>query len=270
MILLAAIAHAACPASLEALSARLESAEEAFGSMKLEPFRTELAAIEEEVGCLEVRLEPVIVGRLHRVRAMGAFLDRDQPGAVQAFQAQRAADGELGLPEKYVEQHPLRKLYEQAADEEDPTSPLQLVDGVQIWVDGHAAEVRPTGRTALFQFTSADSLLGSQLLAPGAGIEVPTPVPAPAPVPPESTGKAKKKAPVVTIGLGVLAGVAAGSAVGLYASGRSSYARYQDPATPFEDLDGLRSKTNQRHVGAQIAGLGALGFGTAAVLSGVL
>lgn len=273
MLLFSTIAAAACPASVEAFSTRLTAAEDAFSSMMLEPFRVELAAIEAEIGCLEEKLEPLVVARLHRVRAMGAFLERDQPGAVAAFQGQRAADPELDLPEKYVEQHPLRKLYVQAGETEDPRAPLEQVEGVQIWVDGHQATERPTARVALFQLTREQQLLGSQLLPGGASLTVPkvAPAPAPAAVPPSDPSPTRaKRVPIASIGLGVAAGVAAGSAIGLYASGRSAKARYDDPTTPFEDLDALRTKTNTRHFGAQILGASAVGLGAVAVISGVL
>ncbi|MBW2257179.1 MAG: hypothetical protein JRI25_21645, partial [Deltaproteobacteria bacterium] len=89
-------------------------------------------------------------------------------------------------------------------------------------------------------------------------VELPPPPPPPLPVvemPPPRR---------LSVPLLVSAGAVAAASGGLYAAARTSRARFDDPETAFEDLDGIRRRTNTLETGSQVAGVAALGMGVAA------
>ncbi|MCB9670504.1 MAG: hypothetical protein H6734_13585 [Alphaproteobacteria bacterium] len=259
MILLVASALADCPTSNGDVEATLAEAEVAFESMQAEPFEVAARAATDAVSCLGETVQPAVAARFFRVLGLRGFLSRDREDTVAAFRAQQRIAPELGLPGDIVEGHPLMGLFAVAAETpERPEVAMLPRPGVVLWVDGVQSTTRPPDVPSVIQAVDAQSgaVIRSTVVQAGAPYVTPEPLAPPpeAPRPPRKAGRG------VSLALGTAAGVSAVGAGVLFGLGRASLARYDDPSTPYDQLDGLRKQTNSQHLAAEIAGVTAVGL----------
>lgn len=257
-------ARAACPATSEVVAFDADFAEAAFASLDPEALATAQAALQEDLGCLAEALAPPLVARVHGVFAMAAVVAKDDGAATAALVSARVADPTYTLPPAVPEGHRLRGMLDAAPAPAAGGDPVAAPTGTRSWVDGHEADVRPADRAAvLWLRDDAGRVPWSAFLPKGApvpnlsGYAVLPPAPPPAPAPAPVADGRKVRLPLVVgtgaaaVGTGVLFGVA-----------QSAASRFADPATPWADLDGLRSQANGLSA-AGMVGLGAtIGLGT--------
>lgn len=249
------------------LAAVLSATEVSWIRMDLDAFEVSYDNAQVVLSCLEEPVTPTLAASFHRLQALGAFVHEDFAGVIASYRSSLALEPEHVLSLEVAPiGHPLRDQYELAALA--TTSPLEALaphKGVTLWMDGAKSSSRPTERPIILQ---AAGPLGA--------IEQTTWLPARAPVPtwataPPATVEREKRekregmppARVALLTTAVGAGV---GAAGTYALGWSTQARFDDRATAYEDLQGIR-RTN--HITLVTSGvlLGvAVGTGTSFAL----
>lgn len=291
LLLAPAQAEEPCAATHDDVTAASDKAFEAFLAMDVEGFEGHAADAAEALSCLREPLSPEDAAAYHRLQALSSFLARDTEAAVARFRSSRVIDPDARLPEAIAPGgHPLDGLFRRADPKESGAiAPIEPPEGGRVWVDGSAdAPVRPADRPSVIQLAGPDDVVVRSEYVPGPGAgpdwegvrfatapraEPVEPTPEPEPRRPEAVidiGTSPTPAPA-TAGqgragaMGVIAGVAAVTSLGCYAAASSSRASFDDPATAFEDLDGLRARTNGLVAVSGIAAGAAVGFGIGAV-----
>jgi hypothetical protein len=296
-----AVQAGTCPRTIAVaeIGARLDRAERAYGDLDIETFRVETEGVLTDLGCVHGEIDRPLAARIHRVRAISAFGERDMKDAESSFLSALRADPDLSLADVLVpEGHPLWTLLAGG----DPTA-LELVeianpvygsirfDGI-AGVGGKAAP-RPEGIPTLFQqvpsdpegpWTTAlleatdplpayaarkdgagrgeDAEAEARDLAWGELDEEETSTIAGDEARPERREKKSIRIPLLAAG-----GAAAVTTGVLYGLGAQSRAAYFE-AESTEDLEALRAKTNALAVGSTVTGVVALGAGVGFVLVG--
>ena len=257
---------------------RLQSAEDALGSLEVEVARRLLDRTREQVVCLDHVADPLLVAELARGLAWLAFVDQDESGAVRWLLLSRAAAPSVPLPESFPAG--LRAL---DAETEAPAllaSEGRLVppknggiflDGALLLEPRAAAEV-----PGLLQVADADGRILSTTWVDSGMVPEEWLGPAgPPPRPPkwytdgspptdavavDRSGRGPRLVPLATSGgLALLAGTLYG--LGAAASGDLGRATTED------DLASARSRTNIFAMGAMAVGAGAVGVGVVAFVS---
>jgi len=265
------IGRAACPADTQELSTEVQAAGAAFSAMDLDGFVAARARAAEDLVCLAEPLTPPDAAAYHRMEALAAFLERDSDGVVTAFRAALSVQPAYELPTSMSPPgHPLHTLY-QAARDAPTAEPLAMLvpPGATVNVDGLQSTTRPADRPAVLQLVAHDgAVLWSGFVKTGAElpewpeVELP-PAPTLAPLPVTEMPPPVRRTSVPLL---VSAGAVALASGGMYVAARTSRARFDDPETPFEDLEGIRRRTNTLETGSQVAGVAAVGMGVAALL----
>ena len=251
------------PTSRVDLEATLESAEVAFGELRITDFLTATDDLQTTVlPCQTETLDVALAARIHRVLGLRAFGERDVY-AVQAFAASRALEPEYVFPSTLVaDVSPIRDDFgAMSLDARRNTEVLEPVEGA-LWFDGRPALVRPSAWGTVFQrVDAAGTVAHSTYLRPD------DPLPAyeaVAPAPQSVVGSPEARRRLLgdaSPGLFVGAVGAAAAGIGLFAAAGATHAKWADPQTDPARLDGLRDRNNGLLVGAGAAGVAALGMG---------
>lgn len=261
-------APCASPSTTTDLAEALTAADTAFVSMDLPGFERARDRAEQHLLCLAEPLFPADAAAFHRLQALASFVGEDAAGAEAAFRASTAVQPGFVLPQRLApDGHPLREAYEAArALPASELSPLVQPDGRVLYVDGSRADQRPSERPYVLQaLEGSGAVAHTAWLPPTAPVPdwatAPTPsAPIPAPVPRARTARTPRT-PLL-----VVSGVAVAGAGGLYGLAWASRASWADEATPLENLDGLRARTNTATVAAgALAGAG-IGLGGVALV----
>jgi hypothetical protein len=270
----AAASDTSCPGLTLGSSLRTaaEQAQAAFGATKVPEFQVAIAEIDALVPCLMEPVDPELAALVHRMRGLGAFIERDQDRARQAFASARALQPDYSWPEDLIPWgHPLLGLYQALPTDEAAFETVPPPASGWVYMDGRPSEPRPLEWPTIMQVSDAEGAvqLSSYLwpgdplpeysieLAPSQLLAVPEPTPGD-----ESALPATVAATSTTVRTGPRAGLlaaAGGAAVAsgvLYALAARSHDQYWDPATPYADLDGARGRTN----GLVLASAGAAGL----------
>jgi hypothetical protein len=247
------------PTSAKALVQEVSSGDAAFAELDDTGFSSALARSLEMVPCLSETVTPGQAALFHKLHALGAFVDRDDAGAVAHFRSVVAASPGYKLPESLApEGHPLRTHFAVAEGTIAVPEPLLPVpkDGT-VHVDGRRSTTAPLDRPFLYQrLDGAGQVVESALLT--SGQQVPAY---------DSAGKGGARRGV-NVPLAATSGIAAVASGVLFLSARSSAAAFWDPTTPTGDLDTLRSRTNTLGWLSAGAGVVAVGTGAGAFISG--
>lgn len=251
-----------------ALDAHVDTAVAAFGARDPEGFAASRTEAEEALVCAEAPLTPADAAAFHRMQALGAFLARRSELVLEGFRASAQLDPDATLPPDLVPPgHALHSLFDQArAMPPSGRSALFVPEGAAMIVDGTPGSTRPSDRATVLQlredggplvwsgYVLADATLPdwSTLVAP--------PVAEPLPSDPERR---------VSVPLLAGSGAAAVAATGLLAVALGQRARFDDPQTPYADLDGHSRRANGAFLGAQVAGGMAVGLGALTVATAV-
>lgn len=266
MLLFVATANAACPSGPAAVQGSVDRAFGAFASLDEAGFESARAGLERELDCLEAPLAPELVAQAHAVAAVAAVLRKDDAAAAAALRSARSAYALYNLPSAVPEGHRLWTMLKEVTPGVGPTETLQAPSGTRPVVDGQASATRPTDRpTVVWLEDAGGRVVWSQHLAPAEPVPdlssytVATPEPAPKV---SSGGGSRVRLPLV------VASAASAVATGtMFLLAGSSAGRFAATDTPYEDLDGLRSRANAFTV-AGGAGIGVtVALGAATVLA---
>ncbi|MFZ5476722.1 MAG: hypothetical protein ACOZNI_08105 [Myxococcota bacterium] len=262
-LLLSLVAHTAaaplgdCERRFDAadLLEAVRSADVRFVALDAAGFEAARAAVRDRLACVGEPLSGATIGAVHRVEAMGAFLDGDPPAV--ALAGLLAADPGYQLPASLVpEGHPIRAAFGPAKEllRDSRARPLPaLVEG-WIEVDGSASTSVPATRAAVLQ----------QIDAQGRVVE--TRYARPEDPVGGWTGEAvpvaarRSRAPVA-----VAAGASLVAAGGLYLAAAGSQAAFADRSIERDEaeLAALRTRTNALTVGWVAAGAATAGLAVA-------
>lgn len=252
-----------CPGPVMAseLSAEIDAASAAYAAFDAAGFEEHATTASALLPCLSEPASPSLAGAVHRMNALGSFLDKDHPATVVHFQSAITTDPRWQLPESLAPgRHPLRLDFEQAVQlRPSPTAPLAPPEFGWLLVDGARTERYPTQRPFLFQHIGTDGAPDlTRHLAPGAALppypvltELTTEVPATGHSPRKALWKASATAAIVGASCYGLAGVA--------------HMRFWDPQTPDDEVRSLAVAANALVVVSAGAGVTALGLGVGAV-----
>lgn len=127
-------AHGGCdPAELDGA---LSAAEEAFVTGSNDTMDDALSSLKKGLSCTRDPVPPAVCARIHRARALGAWLVTDSEEALGSLRAMIHADPRFPLPPDLPAQHPLRRLLIDAQEAQSawmpaPTPGWVLVDGLR-------------------------------------------------------------------------------------------------------------------------------------------
>jgi hypothetical protein len=260
-----ALAAESCPepVTARAFHQAVSAADTAYGQMDLEGFQAARAEARTMIPCLAEPLSPAQAAGFHRLEAMGDFLARDHAGAVASLRALAAAAPGYELSETLAPPgHPMLLFYDIARGtvSVDPV-PLPATEGQWVRIDGASATVRPVDRPYLYQSFEGEGQVMTSTLVPTGQLPPGFDPSGPPLAGPTDRVRTARTLGWVSMGTAALAG-------GLYLGARSTSARFWDPSTPTEDLDGLRTRTNALGWTSASLGMAAFGTGGAALLVG--
>jgi len=228
-LLLHGAARAACPADASLLDALEERASSAFTSANRAELDAALRDGEALMACLPEPLTEAQAGQMHRLFALGAFVDGQDTETVAFLRAGCA--GECAAAElPFATGHPLARYQEIAAT--TPRSGERAVPGTPreaYWVDGLSRGPIPAEVPAILQRDDGGDWLEGALLRPGE--------PLPAWLQEEHPTRAARRLGIGAITLGALAGACLVPAA-------LAQADLEDPSTPYVDLASLRRRAN--------------------------
>lgn len=258
------------PCDARMLTSLVQDSELAFMHMDAQLFSAASGALDQALDCQTEPLSAIQIAAYHRVRALAAFFEEDEPATVLSFQASLATMPGYALPLDIApEGHPLRKQFEQAklfsaGDEFDLGVPT---DG-WITIDGNRTLAAPAARPFVFQrFASTGDVLDTAYVAVGAPVP-PYPVAAASvpladmDVPPAVPVKSQPNGAL--IGTGIVLGAAS---AGLY-GGAFVFRQQYDDAVQAGDEQKIRS-TYQTTNAMVLGSGGAFALGTSLLLVGV-
>jgi hypothetical protein len=276
LLLLTTLAHAApvCPATATELDATAAEAESAFAQMDAAALAGALSDALAEVACMREPIPPVVAARVHRARALAAFVDGNDTEARRALYAAHVLDPAGDLPASAAPpDHPIRELLPRATTSPSTATVPAPSSGYTVYFDGSATLSRPSDRPTVFQLGNArGEVVQGQYLPPEAVM------------PPYARGTAevsgvsaarpdraaeRSAAPMrASLPLAVVGGTALVAGGVTYALATAARADFDDPTTPLDELDALRDRTNSLvHVSGGLAGLG-VACGLSAVVVG--
>lgn len=131
-----------------------ELAEARFVRLDAEGFTAARGALEMRLTCTTDTLDGSTMGRIHRVEALGAFIDGRTDRVTQALAGLISADPGHQLPTALVpEGHPIRATLSPATAllKDDPGATMPKMASGWIEVDGTARPAAPTQRAAVMQ-----------------------------------------------------------------------------------------------------------------------
>lgn len=265
MLLLAAMAHAACPADVASLESALDGAQAAFSLMDRAAFATAVEEVVRDVDCLSAPVTPALAARVHRVVGLHEFVSGRDTAARDAFAGARAIDPNYTFPEAVVPvDHPVRRLYNDASFVVDDRTPLPRPADGRLELDGIGSEQRPTARASLVLHIGADgSVRASRYLWPGDPL---FPYTVASDVAVSSVEERTRKGPNVPLAIGAGASALAAGASWLVA--RNTETRFWDPATGEDELEPLQGRANALSIASVGLGVVAVGAGAGAVIAG--
>ena len=247
----------------EDLNAFMASAEASFAGMSVPAFEQSREAAEQALGCLGEVLLPQDAAAYHRMMALDAFIDDDPEGMLGAYHAALLLQPTYVLPSSYAPVgHPLRDAYS-AASQLAPADLEALDFGTTLLrVDGRPSKGLPTDRPAIAQAQAPDgSILWTVWLLPGQAIPYPIPVPQELPV----LALPAPAAPVPRwLAVGSVSALALAGGAWAYAGVQNQV--FDDPDTPYEDLEGLQARANIATGLALGLGVAGIGLGSAALV----
>ncbi len=258
------------PSDTAQLQVALSDAEAAFGQSAavFAPAMLQVAAL---LPCLADPLPSQQAAQLHRIVGLSSAVAGDTDRAQAAFAAARAIQPDYRLPALLAPQDgPVAQAYQAAPAESGALEPLPDVAAGQLRVDGRVAAQRSLQRPAAIQRLDGQGAVAcTAYLWPAEALPsclLPKP-PAAVPLalePPEAARASLTRRSGVSGPWLVGAGLAAAAAGTCLALSLVSADAFWDPATPHDQLDALRTRTNGLAAGAAGAGALALGSGLGA------
>jgi hypothetical protein len=234
--------------------------EEAFADMDMVGLSEARDLALQQIPCLDEPVNTETAAAFHRMMAMAAFTQGDEPGTLAEFHAARRLQPGYTIPEDVApEGHPMVDLYKRSVSAAegrlDPTIPPL---GGWVTVDGVGGAPRPTGISTILQSFAADGTLEqTTYLLPG------DPTPSFGPMPLDQLRRKRRRT-----ALGGSAGAALLASAALYGASWASYGKFMDTDNPLPDSDlpTQRNTTNTLFFTSVGAGAVGLGLGVATVV----
>jgi len=256
------------PASTVSLGATLDRAEASYGDLDLDAFDEAVDSLRAQVPCLDEVVPSPLVASVHRFEGLKAFVDGAPDRSRRAFAAARSLEPAYRFPRSVVpEGNPVLDDYEAMDPEADGATATVAAPAVGSFrFDGRVGAQRPTQFPTLYQRLGGDGeVVASAYLWPS----MPLPPYEVAPASPEGSEGLSQGARVARIGLLAGAGAAAVTSGVLYGLAAQQHARFDDPSTPYVELESARRATNTLAAGSGVSALVAVGAGVGGVLVGV-
>lgn len=250
ILLMLKTAYAACESPTRAtdVAGTVSGAQLAMASLDMDGFAAAVALARGSVPCLAEVLSPLDAASYHGLMGLAAFSGDREEESVLWFAAAQAVTPSFKFPSVIAPPGgPLEAVLARArASPLGTMQPVPPYDG-RVLVDGSPGVLRPADRPCVLQLIRADGTVArTYVLLPGDALPFWEPPPTPMQ---RFVPKIREKP---SVPFGIAAGGSAAVAGGLYALGGVWHAQYLDSDTPYEDLQGLETRTNAA-LGASIA-----------------
>jgi len=251
------------PATTVTLAATIDEAEASYTDLDLDTFDASLASLRAQVPCLQELVPTPLVASLHRTEGLKAFLDGAPDSSQRAFAAARTLEPAYRFPRSMVpEGNPLLEDYEAMDPAEQVMAAVPAPAEGSLRLDGRVSSERSTTYPVLFQrVDQAGAVVASAYLWPS----MPLPNYELAPEGGEGPSPGVKAA---RVGLFAGAGAALLTSGIMYGMASAAHRRFDDPSTPYAELDAARRTTNTLAAGSGVAAAVAVGAGVGGVLVG--
>jgi hypothetical protein len=251
---LAVPAVAGCEPS--ALPTALDAAEKAFVATDDKAMSVAIGQVKRALGCAREPLPPAVCARVHRARALAAWLDDDESAAISALRGMLHADPRTELPESVVPSlHRLRRLLVEA--EESPASWGEGRGTGWLLVDGLRTGAVPIGQPYVVQPLREDGIAQGAKVIERGGSDPKGRSSGGS----DGSGSSPAQRTLRWTGLGL--GIAS---VGLYGGAWATNGAYHRAVTARDDarIGSLHATTN----GLSIGSVALLGLGAGAAVGG--
>ncbi len=240
-----ALAGCEVPTVLADLTRSEVVAEEAFAQMNAEGLLTASTLARTRIlPCLAQPLSVNAAAGFHRLMAMEAFINNDEPRAIAEFHAARKLEPGYAFSTEVVDaDHPLRALYETAASVADgEAEPVYPPIGGYIMVSGVRNAARYKATPVVIQvFGPGDVLMETRYIQPGEAIPKWSDNPLGLTAADLGIKRSPLKDPRPWY---IAAGVSALTGGVLYAVAMNERSLFEDPGTPDGELLGHQSSAN--------------------------
>lgn len=242
-------AHAGCdPGELEGA---LRGAEEAFVTGSADSMDDAISGLKKALSCTREPVPPELCARIHRARALSAWLVTDSDEALGSLRAMIHADPRFGLPSALPIQHPLRRLLIDAEETEMAWAPAPSPGWVLV--DGLRTGAVPIGQPYVTQRLKDDGQAQKARIVDQRPLGSATAAP--------RRGSGRRALRWTGVGLGVLS-------AGLYGTAWASNNAYHEAVVSEDNarIGYFHSSTNLLSVGS----VAAVGLGAGALLTSEL
>ncbi len=215
--------------TLRELNESIRSTEHAFSQLDTDRFEVASTRMRSQLPCSREPLSPSLAAAYHRAEGLRLVMARDAEQAELAFAAARAADPGFRYPDDFVPPgSPVYENYFALGLATATAVPLAPPMTGALFVDGLPTEQRPETWPTIFQHVGPDGIAKTtRYLWPGD------------PLPPYPV---QRDAPRMRRGALIAATSLLATAGGLFAGAFATRSVYDDPLTPYGDLDGLRNR----------------------------
>ena len=168
LMFFASMAHAACTfnASLDLLESNIQAAQTAYVGLDVGEFQRAMTEVDYLLPCLTEPVSPQLAAELHRIRAIGQYVDGKREAVAASLSAARSLEPDYSfstdvLPEGFE----LRLMYEATVPSTEGSRLPRPGRDTTLYIDGSAARLRPD-RAALLQIAGASGVSDSHYLLP--------------------------------------------------------------------------------------------------------
>jgi hypothetical protein len=240
-----------------ALEQALDAADQAFVASDEPAMSSAVKAIRKSVGCIDGPVPPGTCARVHRARALAAWIDGDEDQAVSWLRGMIHADPGIELPTGVVgDRHRLRVLL--VAAQEHPIAWMEGPGKHWLLVDGLRTGAVPVGQPYVLQPVRDDGQPQRAKIVDRWRSDAGRPRAVGRTAPGSSTSSAQRAMRWTGLGLGAVS-------VGLYGGAWAANGAYQGAIEQRDDarIGRLHTTTNALSIGS----VAAIGLGAGALLS---
>lgn len=234
------------------LNESIRSAEEAFSDLDAERFEVASERMQAQLPCARESLSPSLAAAFHRAEGLSWVMARDGARAELAFAAARAIDPGFRYPDDFVPPgSPVYENYFALGVATWTAEPVPPPAWGKLYTDGLPAVERPRSWPTIFQHVADNGTVrDTWYLWPDD----------PLPRYPMLEDRSRRRRRVLAVAGGL---VAAG--LGLFGGAVATRSVYDDPTTPYQDLDALRSRILALTIAAGATATVGVGLGAWAI-----
>ena len=259
------VAWGVCPATSSDVLDAVDSAESAYENADLDAFLAAMLSLDESLPCANHAVARSTAASVHRVQGLRALVERKSQRLSAAFGAARGLEPEYQFPNTLIPTgNPILNTYHESPLPltEDQPAPAQG----SLRFDGRSSLARPINVASIYQqMGKAGAVLNTAYLWPEDPVPPyllaqPDPVEVVIPVLPPVVGGSKIK----PLPLWITSAVFAVSSLSLLAAAISYRVTFDNPDTPYQQIEGLGEKINILVIASGVSGVMAGGFGIGA------